>query len=79
MALPEVNSTIVHDLTLSVSSLPLSVMVRSCHVYINLNRLCSGLPSRQCYALAVALHQCNSGLGILHGTKLSEEYLHALI
>ena len=54
-----------------VSSLPLSVMVRSFHVCVNLSCLHSGLPSCWCCTLAVALHRRNSGLGILR--KLSED------
>ena len=39
MDLPEANSTTVPWFVLSVSSLPLSVMVRSCHACVNLSRL----------------------------------------
>ena len=45
-ALPDANSTTVRDLTVpSVSSLSLSIMVSSCHAYINLSRLRSRLLS----------------------------------
>ena len=39
MDVPEVNSTTVHDLYCLWSSLPLSVMVRSCHACVYLSRL----------------------------------------
>ena len=39
MDLPGANSTTVRDLSLSVSRLPLSVMVHSCHVCVNWSRL----------------------------------------
>ena len=51
--LHEANSTTVRDLTVpSVSSLPLSVMVHSCHVCINLSRLHFRLLSHRHCALA---------------------------
>ena len=54
--LPAVNPTTVRDLTVpSVSSLPLSVTVRSCHVCINLSCLCSRLLSHQRCTLAGSL------------------------
>ena len=52
-SLPEANSTTVRDLMiLSVSSLPFSVMVHSCHACVNLSRLRSRLPSHRRCALA---------------------------
>ena len=44
-----------------LNSLPLSVMVHSCHACVNLSCLCSELLSRQCCILAVVLHQQCTG------------------
>ena len=62
----EVNSTTVRDLTVpSVSNLPLSAMVRSCHSCVNLSRL-PGLFHANAVLWQVALHRLRAG----HGTKL---------
>ena len=60
---------------LSVSSLPLSVTVLSCHVCVNLSRLQSRLPSRWHCALAVALHQQWAG----HGTHVTIQECRCLV
>ena len=70
--LPEANSTSMLDLYCLWPACPClswSVMVHTCHVCVNLS-LHSGLPSRWCCTLIVALYRCNSGLGMSHGTKL---------
>ena len=60
---------------LSVSSLPLSVTVLSCHVCVNLSHLQSRLPSRWHWALAVALHQQWAG----HGTHATIQECGCLV
>ena len=66
---------------LSVSSLPLSVMVRSCHACVNSSRLRSSgfLLSRHC-ALVVALHWRNSELGISNARNYPRTFgLHEIL
>ena len=72
MDLPEANSTSYcrHDLYCRpVSSLPLSVMVFSCHACVNLRVVFISWALRRHCTLAVALHRHNSGLGISHARK----------
>ena len=69
MDLPEANSTSYcrRDLYCRpVSSLPLSVMVCSCHACVNLRVVFVSWALRQHCTLAVALHRHDSGLGISH-------------
>ena len=61
---------------MSSLSLPLSVMVRSCHACVD---FVLGLPSRRRCALAVALHRRDSGLGLSHGRNYPRMFsLHEL-
>ena len=57
--LPEATSTTVCKFVLSISSLPLSVMVRGCHACVNLSSLRSEFLSRRHRVMAVVLH-CSS-------------------
>ena len=69
MDLPEANSTSYcrRDLYCRpVSSLPLSVMVCSCHACVNLRVVFVSWALRRHCTLAVALYRHDSGLGISH-------------
>ena len=78
----ELNYQYVVWFILSVSSLPLSVMVRSCHACVPWVVFIPRLPLRRRYALAVALHRCDSRLRhieIVHETTRGSTFsLHEI-